>query len=224
MKVIQFRSGPMDNLQYLMVQPENQTAIAIDPAWDASLPVTLARSYGCNIVHIWLTHGHFDHVNALDELVGITGATTWHHPHLLVDHLTGSHISVADNEWVTTGDYQWRVWHTPGHSQDSLCWILESVSVRIEENGVMAISHPRADEEAGGGLIITGDTLFVGACGRVDLPTSSPSEMMASLRRLGQLNPSMRVCPGHDYGATPTSTIAHECQHNSAMRRAMRGH
>lgn len=222
MKVIQFRSGPMANFQYLIVQPDQQTAIAVDPAWDATLPVTLAHSYGCQIAHIWLTHGHFDHVNALDELVASTGATTWHHPDPLVSPIPGTHVTVADGDMVDTGGYTWRVWHTPGHSQDSICWILDTVAVTMENDGVMAIHNGTPGVPPQGGLLLAGDTLFVGACGRVDLPTSAPSEMVTSLSRLAQLAPDMVVCPGHDYGETPTSTIAHERQHNPAMRRAIR--
>jgi len=224
MKVIQFRSGPMDNFQYLIVHPDQQTAIAVDPAWDATLPMTMAASYGCHIHHIWLTHAHFDHVNALDELVAQTGATTWHHPHPLLGHIPGHHVTVADGEHIEGGGHTWHVWHTPGHSRDSLCWILDSVPVTLEENGVLAVGDGRGNAAEEGGLLLTGDTLFVGACGRVDLPTSSPADMMTSLHRIGQLPPAMVVCPGHDYGDTPISTIAHECEHNPAMRRAIRSY
>ena len=69
--------------------------------------------------------------------------------------------------------------HTPGHSADSMCII--------------------ADDKA----IFTGDTLFVGSCGRVDLPGSNPNAMYDSLyRKIPKLNDSLVVYPGHDYGIT----------------------
>ncbi len=71
-----------------------------------------------------------------------------------------------------------------------------------------------------GDAIITGDTLFVGECGRVDLAGSEPDAMFASLRKLAALPESTRVYPGHHYGRTPTSTIGEEKRTSPALRPA----
>ena len=91
------------------------------------------------------------------------------------------------------GHVELEVLHTPGHSEDSICLI--------------------ANKEA----IITGDTLFVGNIGRVDLPGSSPEEMYDSLSKVANLDGSLVVYPGHNYGITPTSTILNERTNNPML-------
>jgi glyoxylase-like metal-dependent hydrolase (beta-lactamase superfamily II) len=104
-------------------------------------------------------------------------------------------IAVSDGEVIEIGSIKLRVLHTPGHSKDSMCLILD------------------------GKLIFTGDTLFVGNCGRTDLPGSDPAEMYYSLLdRLVKLNENLVVYPGHDYGSTPTSTIGHEKKTNYVLQ------
>jgi glyoxylase-like metal-dependent hydrolase (beta-lactamase superfamily II) len=67
--------------------------------------------------------------------------------------------------------------------------------------------------------VFTGDTLFVGNCGRVDLPGSNPNEMYTSLfEKVAKLDESLTVYPGHDYGSRPTSTIGQEKRTNYVLR------
>ena len=66
--------------------------------------------------------------------------------------------------------------------------------------------------------VITGDTLFVDACGRVDLPGGSPSDMTESLKRLANLPAATKVYPGHDYGRAKVSSIGEERRNNMCMR------
>jgi hydroxyacylglutathione hydrolase len=85
--------------------------------------------------------------------------------------------------------------HTPGHSKDSMCLLLDDY------------------------LIFTGDTLFVGNCGRVDLPGSDAKEMYYSLfNRLAKLDEKLIIYPGHNYGSTSTSTIGHEKKTNYVLQ------
>ena len=83
--------------------------------------------------------------------------------------------------------------HTPGHTPGSQCFLT-------------------------GDAVITGDTLFVDECGRVDLPGSSPRQMVESLQKLARLDPGLTVYPGHDYGPTRTSTIAQQRVSNPYLR------
>ncbi|MCI4329941.1 MAG: MBL fold metallo-hydrolase, partial [Thermoplasmata archaeon] len=84
--------------------------------------------------------------------------------------------------------------HTPGHTKDSVLYIFE-------------------------GQVATGDTLFVGECGRTDLPGGDPSEMYDSLLgRVVKLDDGLVVLPGHDYGVTPTSTIGREKKENYTLQ------
>jgi len=96
---------------------------------------------------------------------------------------------------IEIGSFSLRVLYTPGHSKDSICLMLDNQ------------------------LIFTGDTLFVGNCGRTDLPGSDPAEMYHSLfDRLGKLDDKLIVYPGHNYGSMPTSTIGHEKKTNYLLQ------
>ncbi|HVY61640.1 MAG TPA: MBL fold metallo-hydrolase, partial [Planctomycetota bacterium] len=67
-------------------------------------------------------------------------------------------------------------------------------------------------------VLFTGDTLFVGNCGRADLPGSDPQALFHTLRMLSNLPDDVAIYPGHNYGKKPTSTIAHERKTNAALR------
>jgi hydroxyacylglutathione hydrolase len=85
--------------------------------------------------------------------------------------------------------------YTPGHSKDSICLLIEDK------------------------FIFTGDTLFVGNCGRVDLPGSDAKEMYDSLfNRLAKLDENLILYPGHNYGLTSISTIGHEKKTNAVLQ------
>jgi glyoxylase-like metal-dependent hydrolase (beta-lactamase superfamily II) len=116
----------------------------------------------------------------------------------IVQHTMSSQIhdlSVEDGQVLSVGRLRLRVIYTPGHSNDSISII--------------------ANEES----IFTGDTLFVGNCGRVDLPGGDPAAMFDSLHnKLANLDDSLVVYPGHNYGAKKTSTLGDEKQSNSTLR------
>jgi glyoxylase-like metal-dependent hydrolase (beta-lactamase superfamily II) len=85
--------------------------------------------------------------------------------------------------------------HTPGHTEGSTCFLV------------------------GGDRLVAGDTLFVGSCGRVDLPGSDPEEMYRSLtQRLAKLPDDVALYPGHDYGDSPSSTLGAQRRSNYAMK------
>jgi glyoxylase-like metal-dependent hydrolase (beta-lactamase superfamily II) len=104
-------------------------------------------------------------------------------------------ISVKDGQIIELGKTKLRVLYTPGHSEDSMCLVL--------------------DEK----FVLTGDTLFVGTCGRIDLPGSDPSKMYHSLIDVVcQLDESLVVYPGHNYGPSETSTIGKERATNYVLQ------
>ena len=90
-----------------------------------------------------------------------------------------------------------RALHTPGHTPGSTCWHVEG---------------------AEGGLF-SGDTVFVNACGRCDLSGGDPEQMYESLKRISQLDPALKLYPGHDYGDVPVSSIAREREKNPYFAR-----
>lgn len=180
MKVIQFLVGQMANFTYILVDEETGEALVIDPSWDLEKIFYTLKKNSWKLEYIINTHSHFDHVLGNEQVAAATGAK-------IIQHNTSpleKQIPVDDGETIKLGKIQIRVLYTPGHSKDSICLV--------------------ANEE----MVFTGDTLFVGNCGRTDLPGSDPAEMYHSLLdKVATLDESLIVYPGHDYGTTPTSTI-----------------
>jgi glyoxylase-like metal-dependent hydrolase (beta-lactamase superfamily II) len=180
MKVIQFLVGQMANFTYILVDEETGEALVIDPSWDLEKIFYTLKKNSWKLEYIINTHSHFDHVLGNEQVAAATGAK-------IIQHITSpleKQIPVDDGETIKLGKIQIRVLHTPGHSKDSICLV--------------------ANEE----MVFTGDTLFIGNCGRTDLPGSDPAEMYHSLLdKVATLDESLIVYPGHDYGTTPTSTI-----------------
>lgn len=201
--------GPMMNFVYLFGCPETREAAVVDPAWDAPAILKMERDNGLVIRHILLTHGHPDHVNALEAVLKATDARVYIHADE-VDYMREAVRSfgmstafmndrrdrfqkVSDGDLLRVGTLQVECLHTPGHSPGSQCFLVD-------------------------GCLFSGDTLFVGACGRVDFPGGEPEKMWWSLnQRLRSLPDSTIVYPGHDYGGSPTSTIGEEKKTNPYM-------
>src|SRR5207244_6408174 len=103
-------------------------------------------------------------------------------------------VDVEQCSIVKVGELKVKVLHTPGHSPDSCCYIVS-------------------------GRVFTGDCLFVGDCGRVDLPGSSVEQMYDSLfNKVRKLDDDLIVCPGYHYGKAPSSTIGEEKQQNYMLQ------
>jgi glyoxylase-like metal-dependent hydrolase (beta-lactamase superfamily II) len=170
----------MANFTYILVDEETGEALVIDPSWDLEKIFYTLKKNSWKLEYIINTHSHFDHVLGNEQVAAATGAK-------IIQHNTSpleKQIPVDDGETIKLGKIQIRVLHTPGHSKDSICLV--------------------ANEE----MVFTGDTLFIGNCGRTDLPGSDPAEMYHSLLdKVATLDESLIVYPGHDYGTTPTSTI-----------------
>ncbi|MCL2888031.1 MAG: MBL fold metallo-hydrolase [Elusimicrobia bacterium] len=189
--------GPMGNCTYLVSQ--NGVALLVDPSWDME---EIERAlHGQRLAAVFFTHGHFDHVKDVEPM--------------LRKHNIKAYIEEADAQMsglpsdvlqtftgdkkLKTGGFDIEILHTPGHSAGGVC-------IKIGDN------------------LFTGDTLFPGACGRVDLPTSNPRQMRASLYRLSQLPGETKIYAGHGYGPknSSVSTIEYERAHNRYMQNAIR--
>ncbi len=196
----------MANFCYRVGDTSTQTCAVIDPAFDAKKILRQAQDGGYTITHVINTHGHSDHTSANAALIEATGAQLCIHradaeqvTKLLsraLSRLMGGKGSprptrlLEDSDIIEIGNSSLRVIHTPGHTPGSICLY-------------------------GDGHLFTGDTLFVGAVGRTDLPGGSARQLLASIReKLYTLPPETRVWPGHDYGEAPVSTIEREMRTN----------
>ena len=185
----QQRIGQMANFGYLIADLGAKRAAVVDPSFDARILQKVAEENGFTIDLIFNTHHHPDHVFDNERLANETGGKIAAHKLSRVR----KDVVLEDGAILHLGDLGIKVVHTPGHSPDSCCFIV-------------------------GGHVFTGDCLFVGDCGRVDLPGSDVEQMYDSLfQRVRKMDEDLIVCPGHHYGPTPTSTIGHEKKTNYVL-------
>ena len=190
MKVHQIEVGNMQNFTYIL-EDDSGEAIILDPSWNLDEIEQVITRKALTVKYIVNTHHHFDHTLGNEAISKITGAKIIQHESSTLDH----DISVSDGHSIKFGNSELKVFHTPGHSKDSICLV-------------------------GDGKIFTGDTLFVGNCGRVDLPGGSAKELYHSLLDiLTKLDDDLILYSGHNYGSTPSSTIGNEKQTNFVMQK-----
>jgi hydroxyacylglutathione hydrolase len=189
MKIAQIPVGRMLNFSYIVYDEKNSIGAIIDPSWDLEKLLVFLEKNNITAKYIINTHTHFDHILGNDHISEITKAEIIQHE----KSTQKKERSVVDHENISIGELNLEVLYTPGHSEDSICLIVNKDS------------------------IITGDTLFVGNCGRVDLPGSNPEKMYDSLSKVANLDDSLVVYPGHNYGSTPTSTILNEKTNNPML-------
>jgi hydroxyacylglutathione hydrolase len=202
--------GPMMNFIYLIGCAETREAAVIDPAWDVPAILRLAQESDLRISRILITHGHPDHINGLEELLEATDARVYMHAdeinytrevaarfRLATDFMnrrSGNFQPISDGEEVLVGRLPVQFLHTPGHTPGSQCFL-------VEKN------------------LVSGDTLFINACGRVDLPGGDPEKMWWSLnRKLAALDDDTVLYPGHNYADRPASTLGDEKRTNPYLQ------
>ena len=189
--------GPIATNVHILADPRSREAIAIDTAIPSLDWITAElEERGWTLKLIVSTHGHWDHIGDNAALAGRTGAPIAVHP---LDRERLVHpsalmapfeippsvpaVELAEGGLIRFGELRLQVLHTPGHTEGSVCLL--------------------APDE---GLLLSGDTLFAGGWGRVDLPGGSSEQMAESIARLGRLEPGTRILPGHG----PATTIERE--------------
>jgi len=190
-KVNQIQVGNMQNFTYVLEDDDTNEGIVLDPSWDLDQVQQVITRNDLKIKFIVNTHHHFDHTLGNEALAKSTGAKIVQHE---ASELQND-IAVKDGDVINFGNSELRVLHTPGHSKDSICLV-------------------------GDGKIFSGDTLFVGNCGRIDLPGGSAKELYHSLLDvLYSLDDSLTLYSGHNYGPSVTSTIGKEKTTNLVMQK-----
>jgi len=205
----QMQVGHMAIFAYIVGDPERGEGLVIDPAANCGAIIKVAQENKLSIRYIVNTHGHVDHISGNTEMKKRTGAQIIVHKDdaemlistpPMVFKMFGAQqsppadITVNDGDLINVGDLSLKVIHTPGHSPGGMSLYTK-------------------------GYVFTGDTLFVEAVGRTDLPGGSWPVMRRSItERLCTLPDDTKVVPGHNYGRMPTSTIGHEKMHNPYIR------
>jgi len=219
----QLELGPMQNFVYLVGDPVTREAVVIDPAWEVDRIMQIVEQDDLTLKGALITHFHPDHLGG--DFMGrhIQGAAELLQRNLPIKvylHTTEADfanriaglspsdmVRTSGTEEVRVGSLRLRFIHTPGHTPGSQCFLVD-------------------------GRLISGDTLFVGGCGRVDLPGSDPAQMYDSLvNKLKRLPDDTVLYPGHNYADRVTSTIGDEKRRNLYLRfsrledfRGMMGH
>eukprot|EP00405_Crypthecodinium_cohnii_P023666 CAMPEP_0206496378 /NCGR_PEP_ID=MMETSP0324_2-20121206/49347_1 /ASSEMBLY_ACC=CAM_ASM_000836 /TAXON_ID=2866 /ORGANISM="Crypthecodinium cohnii, Strain Seligo" /LENGTH=342 /DNA_ID=CAMNT_0053981331 /DNA_START=92 /DNA_END=1120 /DNA_ORIENTATION=- len=221
----------MANYVYMVVNTLDRTAILIDAAWDIDGIYELAEQLGVRIRGAVYTHFHFDHCGgrmskSAPTLPGALevqqrGGEIWAgegDAARILDQCSLEGITaLKDGEVLECGDLLLHALRTPGHTPGSICLFAspQCLSPRGSLAGQLEKERMTVAEK---GLLITGDTLFVGSCGRTDLPGSNQMDMFGSLARLSTMHPEVIVLPGHDYHPRPFTTIGMERELNLMMQ------
>ncbi len=205
MNILSLTVGPIMTNCYLLCDEERKVCAVIDPGAEAGRIARAVESAGCAPVCILLTHGHYDHTGAVEELLkqypGIPVYLSRRDQHdgagSELTRLFPTLPDVTDydeGDTVPVGGLTVSVLATPGHSAGSVTLLC-------------------------GNAMFSGDTLFAGSCGRTDLATGDGSEMLSSLARLGRLGGEYRVLPGH----MDASLLSRERVYNPYLLHALRG-
>jgi hydroxyacylglutathione hydrolase len=206
--------GEMANLAYLVGSRSTREALVVDPAWDVDALLDQAEADGMKVVGALVTHYHQDHIGGdlfgaripgLGRLLARTPMPIHVNAHEALGVRRVAGVSETDlvrhegGDKIELGGVSVCLLHTPGHTPGSQCFLVDCPG------------RP--------GSLVSGDTLFLGSCGRVDLPGSNPEHMYESLHgKLGRLPDETLLYPGHQYSAAPSSTMGEQKRTNPYLR------
>ena len=211
MQIKQIRLAKMANFCYLVGDENAQICALIDPAFETDRILAKVDDLGYKVTQVINTHGHSDHTAGNQAIISATGARLLIHAddarrlgkvlHRTFSRALGgkgsprADVLLQNNDIIQIGEVHLRVLHTPGHTAGGICLYSE-------------------------GHVFTGDSLFVGAVGRTDLPGGSMNHLLNSIhKRIYTLPGDTIVWPGHDYGPKPSSTVQREKETNPYTRR-----
>ncbi|MEE3327549.1 MAG: MBL fold metallo-hydrolase [Myxococcota bacterium] len=210
----QLAVGEMANLAYLVGSRSQGEALLVDPAWSVDGLLDQAEADGIRVTGALVTHYHQDHIGGSlfgQEIEGISSFLERNPAPVHVNKFEAEGVAkVAEiprselsehegGDVIEIGGIRVRLLHTPGHTPGSQCFL-------IEETG-------RASS------LVSGDTLFLGSCGRVDLPGSDPEQMYHSLNgTLKRLPDETLLFPGHLYSPEGQSTMGVQKETNPFLR------
>lgn len=212
----QLAVGEMQNFAYLIGSRSTRECLLVDPAWAVDALVDRAERDGLRVAGALVTHYHQDHVGGRIfglEIEGLArlmarapapvhvNAVEAEGVRKVTGLSEGDLVRHAGGDAIALGGVTLRLIHTPGHTPGSQCFLVE--------------------EPGAAGKLVSGDTLFLGSCGRVDLPGSDPAQMYDSLHnKLKQLPDDTILYPGHFYAADPFGSLGEQKRRNPYLRAA----
>lgn len=196
--VKQLRVGPMENFVYLVGSLSKRECMVVDPAWDIEAIVNAAAHEGMTITGALITHYHPDHcgghlwghnIDGVANLLERNPMPVYANKHEIEGLIKVTGLSKNDfkacegGDILTVGGVSITTIHTPGHTPGSQCFLCDNA-------------------------LVSGDTLFITGCGRVDLPGGNPEHLYESLtNKIAKLPPTTILYPGHNYDAMPFATL-----------------
>jgi len=200
--------GPMDNFFYLVGSKSTREVALIDPAWDIDALLTHIKEKDLKLTSVLVTHYHPDHIGGGmggHSIEGIAELLEKDPVKIFVHKLEAEGVKkvtgvsdidlniVESGDHLTIGENDIEFLHTPGHTPGSQCF-------KVNNN------------------LVSGDTLFVQGCGRVDLPGSNSEDMFHSLQKLSALPDETILYPGHNYSAEPYESMERVKEINTYLR------
>jgi glyoxylase-like metal-dependent hydrolase (beta-lactamase superfamily II) len=208
--------GEMANFAYLIGSKTTRECLVVDPAWDVEGLLDRAGADGMRVSGALVTHYHQDHIGGRIFGMQIEGLARLLERQATPIHVQGDEaegvrkvagvserdlVRHAAGDVISLGGVNVRLLHTPGHTPGSQCFLVE--------------------EPGAPGRLVSGDTLFLGSCGRVDLPGGDPEAMYDSLHnQLAKLPDDTVLFPGHFYAAEPSGTLGEQKRRNPYLRAA----
>jgi glyoxylase-like metal-dependent hydrolase (beta-lactamase superfamily II) len=194
MVIRQLKIG-LDNFSYVVYCTDKKEAIIVDPSYDASKALDFIKQNNLMLKYIIITHYHYDHTK---DIITIKKAVS--SVKIIASELDGEKLGekvdifVTDGQKLKLGNIELQFILTPGHTPGGICVLIDNKA------------------------IITGDTLFIGDCGRTDLPGGNINQMYKSLQeKIKPLPDEIIVYPGHDYGEKPFDTLGNQKRNNKTL-------
>jgi len=203
MEIAVLTVGPVYTNCYIINQEESTSCLVVDPGDEAEKIASYIRKKGFTCEGILLTHGHFDHITGVSELISLVGGKVYAcekerellgDPQLNASAIVGHEVALEPEYFLRDGQQfeaaglSFRVIHTPGHTVGGCCYYAEADKV-----------------------LFSGDTIFMESIGRTDLPTGNGRELLDSVRnRVLTLPDDVKIYPGHG----PETSVAYEIANN----------
>ena len=191
----QIELGPVKNYIYFIGDAQTKEIAVVDPAWEVDTIFDIVEQEELKIKALFITHGHKDHTNGIDEMLKKCDIPVYVSKHeASVYKPVSENIKEVDQNFeLLLGNINIRFLHTPGHTPGSQCFLVDD-------------------------KLIAGDTLFLDGCGRCDLPGGDPEEMYRTIyNKLMKLSEDTIIYPGHNYHHLNKDSLKEQIKTNPYM-------